>query len=361
MTGAATQIASGDLTLRVGFTDRTDEVGALARAFAAMTSNLQSMANLAKQIAEGNLSVKAVPQSERDVLGNAFAMMVEKLRELTRQLREGAAVLASSATQIVSTVTEVASGSAETAAAVSETTTTVEEVKQTAQMASDKARHVSDTAQKTVQISLGGRRSVEESIEAMHRIQEQMESIAQSIVRLSEQGQAIGEIIATVNDLAEQSDLLAVNAAVEAAKAGEQGKGFVVLAQEVKSLAGQSKQATAQVRSILGDIQKATGAAVMAAEQGSKAVETGMTLSAQVRETIVALADSIEEAARAATQIAASAQQQMVGMDQVALAMQNIKQASVQNVAGTRQSESAAQNLQDLGLNLKQLVEQYRL
>jgi hypothetical protein len=179
---------------------------------------------------------------------------------------------------------------------VSETTTTVEEVKQTAQMASDKARHVSDTAQKTVQISLGGRRSVEESIEAMHRIQEQMESIAQSIVRLSEQGQAIGEIIATVNDLAEQSNLLAVNAAVEAAKAGEQGKGFVVLAQEVKSLAGQSKQATAQVRSILGDIQKATGAAVMAAEQGSKAVETGMTLSAQVRETIVALADSIEEA-----------------------------------------------------------------
>ncbi len=96
----------------------------------------------------------------------------------------------------------------------------------------------------------------------MNRIREQMEGIAESIVRLSEQSQAIGEIIATVNDLAEQSNLLAVNAAIEAAQAGEQGKGFAVVAQEVRSLAEQSKQATAQVRGILSDIQKATSAAV---------------------------------------------------------------------------------------------------
>ena len=95
-----------------------------------------------------------------------------------------------------------------------------------------------------------------------------MESVAQSIVRLSEQSQTIGEIIATVNDLAEQSNLLAVNAAIEAAKAGEHGKGFAVVAQEVKSLAGQSKQATNQVRAILGDIQKATNAAAMFATVG---------------------------------------------------------------------------------------------
>jgi len=361
VTAAAGQIASGDLSVKLVALDRADEVGALTRTFARMIDTLQAMATMAKQIAAGDLSVKVTPQSERDALGNAFATMLENLREVTRELREGASVLASSASEIVTTTTQVASGSAETAAAVSQTTTTVEEVKQTAQMATDKARHVSESAQKTAQISQSGRKSVEESIEAMHHIQEQMESIAESIVRLSEQGQAIGEIIATVNDLAEQSNLLAVNAAVEAAKAGDQGKGFAVVAQEVKSLAGQSKQATAQVRSILGDIQKATSAAVMATEQGSKAVDSGVKLSAQVRESIAALADSIEEAARAATQIAASAQQQMVGMDQVALAMQNIKQASVQNVAGTKQSETAAQSLQDLGLKLKRLVEHYRV
>src|SRR4028119_1286641 len=107
----------------------------------------------------------------------------------------------------------------------------------------------------------------------MQRIREQMEAIGESMMRLSEQSQAIGAIIATVDDLAQQSNLLAVNAAIEAAKAGEQGKGFAVVAQEVKSLADQSKQATTQVRTILNDIQKATGAAVMATEQGSKAVE----------------------------------------------------------------------------------------
>src|SRR3982074_1011373 len=102
-----------------------------------------------------------------------------------------------------------------------------------------------------------------------------MEAIAESMMRLSEQTQTIGQIIATVEDLAAQSNLLAVNAAIEAAKAGEHGKGFSVVAQEVKSLGEQSRQATTQVRTILSDVQKATTTAVMATEQGSKAVEAG--------------------------------------------------------------------------------------
>jgi methyl-accepting chemotaxis protein len=195
----------------------------------------------------------------------------------------------------------------------------------------------------------------------MHAIEGQMTVIAETIVALSEQGQAIGEIIATVGDLAEQSNLLAVNAAVEAAKAGEQGKGFAVVAAEVKSLAEQSKQATAQVRAILGDVQKATTAAVLATEQGNRAVEAGVQLSTELGESIQTLADSIAEAAGAATQIAVSAQQQLVGMDQAVLAIQNIRQASAQNVAGTRQAEGAARNLHELGLKLKQLVEAYRV
>jgi methyl-accepting chemotaxis protein len=315
-------VGAGNLDYRLGITTR-NEIGELARAFDQMTETLQAT----------TLS--------RD------------------ELADGARILASSASEILAFTSQVAAGSAETATAVGQTTTTVEEVKQTVQVSTEKARHVSESAQQTAQIAQHGRQSVEASIEAMHRIQEQMASIAESIVRLSEQSQVIGEIIATVNDLAEQSNLLAVNAAIEAAKAGEQGKGFAVVAQEVKSLAAQSKQATAQVRAILGDIQHATSDAVMATEQGSKAVEAGMKLSGEVGESIRALAHSIEEAARAATQIAASAQQQLVGIDQVALAMQNIQQASAQNVASTKQTESAAQKLYDLGQKLKQLVEQY--
>ena len=277
-------------------------------------------------------------------------------RTITRQLRESIAQLSSSSAEILSTTSQVASGAAETAAAVSETTATVEEVKQTAQLASQKAKFVSDSAQKASNVSQAGRKSVEEAISGMHRIQEQMESIAESIVHLSEQSHAIGEIIATVNDLAEQSNLLAVNAAIEAARAGEQGKSFGVVAQEIRSLAEQSRQATGQVRTILGDIQKATNVAVLATEQGNKAVEAGVKQSSETDEAIRLLSASISEAAQAATQIAASSKQQMVGMDQVATAMINIKQASEQNVAGTRQAELAAQGLYEMGAKLSTLI-----
>ncbi len=278
------------------------------------------------------------------------------LERLVQQVREGIKVLGTGTGEILAATNQVASSSTETAASVGQTTVTVEEVKQTAQVASQKATHVLESAQKLGQVSQTGMKSVEETIEGMRRIREQMESIGESIVRLSEQSQAIGEIVATVNDLSDQSNLLAVNAAIEAAKAGEQGKGFGVVAQEIKSLAEQSKQATAQVRTILGDIQKATGTAVLATEQGAKAVEAGVQQSAQAGESIRLLADSVAEAAQAATQIAASSQQQLVGMDQVALAMENIKQTSQQNVAGTRQAETAAQSLHELGQKLSAMI-----
>jgi methyl-accepting chemotaxis protein len=325
---------------------------------------LRAIAGVAEQVATGDLTVRTPYEERRDEVGKlalSFRRMIEGLSALNRDILEGVNVLASSSSEIMASTTQMAAGAAETATAVSQTSTTVEEVKQTAQLSSQKARFVSDSAQRSVQISVGGKRAVEESVNGMTRIREQMESIAESIVRLSEQSQAIGEIIATVNDLAEQSNLLAVNAAIEAAKAGEQGRGFTVVAQEVKNLAEQSKQATAQVRTILNDIQRATQGAVLATEQGAKAVESGVKQTQEAGESIRQLTESIAESAQAATQIAASSQQQTVGMDQVALAMDNIKQASTQNAASTRQAEGAARNLYDLGQKLKQIVEQYKV
>jgi methyl-accepting chemotaxis protein len=361
VSAAAQRIALGDLSVGVISNGRRDEVGVLAKTFAEMAESLGQMARVAGQISAGDLTVEVKPKSDRDILGKAFATMRDNLRRVTREIQESISVLSSSAQQIVATTTQVASAATETATAVSETTSTVEEVKQTAQLSSQKAKYVSETAQKVAQVSQGGKKSAAESIDAMKKIREQMESIAESIVRLSEQSQAIGEIMLTVNDLAEQSNLLAVNASIEAAKAGEQGKGFAVVAQEVRNLADQSKQATAQVRTILGEIQKATNAAVMVTEQGSKAVEVGVQQAARAGESVQQLAESIAEAAQAAAQIAASSQQQMAGMDQVALAMESIKTASTQNVASTRQTESAAKNIDELGRKLKALVAVYQV
>gem|GEM_PF-1127682 len=285
----------------------------------------------------------------------------EGLRKVLQETQATVGILASSSSQILASTNQVVTGAVQTATAVNETTTTVEEVKQTVLVASQKARTVADMAQQAVEVAQIGRQSVEESIAGMARIQDQVEAIAESIVRLSEQSQTIGEIIATVNDLAEQSNLLAVNAAIEAAKAGEQGKGFAVVAQEVKSLAEQSKEATAQVRTILNDIQKATNGAVLATEQGTKAVAEGVRQSREAGDAIRQMGESIDESAQAAIQIAASSQQQLTGMDQMALAMENIRQASEQNVTGMRQVELTVQGLHGLGQKLKDLVARYRV
>jgi methyl-accepting chemotaxis protein len=361
LTGVAERITVGDLDVSLTSNGRNDEVGALTRTFARMTKSLQSMAGAAELIAAGDLRSSFTPQSQSDRLGRSFSKMTDNLREQTRQLIEGAQVLGSAASEIVASTSQLASSASESAVAVSQTTTTVEEVRQTAHMTNQKARAVTDSAQRTAQISQAGRQSTGDAAAGMDKIRQQMEAIAASMLRLSDQSHAIGQIIASVEDVAAQSNLLAVNAAIEAARAGEQGKGFVVVAQEVRNLANQSKQATNQVRTILTEIQKATAVAVLATEQGTKAVEAGERQTATAGESIQVLAGSVTEAVQAATQIAASSQQQLVGMDQVAAAMENIKTASNQNAASAKQLETAARNVNELGHRLKLIVERYRL
>ena len=356
--GVAHRIAAGDLAVVV---TPLSELDALGTALSAMVVNLQQKAQIAKQIASGDLTVQVKLQSELDQLGQALADMVQNLREMNLEVSEGVGVLSTSTTAILAGTRQVAVGAEQAAVAIAQTAVTLDEVKQTAQVSSQKAKHVSETAHKAAQVSQAGKRAVEESIDGMQQIRERMEMIAESVLRLSEQNQAIGEIIASVNDLAEQSNLLAVNASIEAAKAGEHGVGFAVVAVEVKSLAAQSRQATAQVRTILGEIQKATNNAVLAAEQGTKVVDAGAKQSHQAGEAIQRLAESIAESASAASQIAVSAQQQFAGMDQLALAMGNIKTATMQNIESTRNAEQAAHTLYDLGQKLKGMVGRYKL
>lgn len=282
------------------------------------------------------------------------------LKTLATKLQEEIDVLATSGEEILAAVHDASSGTAETATAVTETTTTIEELKQTAQVAADKAKHVTEVTDLTLNVLKDSEHTIDETIQGMNRIQEGMSTISQSIIKLSEHSQVIGEIIDTVNDLAEQSHLLAVNAAIEAAKAGDQGKGFAVVAQEVRSLAEQSKQATVQVRNILHDIQNSTSAAVMATEQGSKAVTNGMQQSAQTNQSIRSLAQEITKVIQAATQIAVSSQQQLIGVEQVTIAMGNIKDASHQQVEHMHQIEAGIRGLNEVGQGLKNLALEYK-
>lgn len=330
----------------------------------AIAAPLRAATSVAARIATGDLRVNVPPPAGRDEVGQLLAAlgeMVRSWRGLASEASTGVVTLTAAAGEIMASTAQGAASSTETAAAVSETTATVEEVKQTALLSSEKSRAVSDTAQQAARTAADGRRALEDSIEGMRTIQEKMEAIAGTVVRLSERSHAIGEITASVAGLAEQSNLLAVNAAIEAAKAGEHGKGFAVVAQEVKSLAEQSRQATRQVRDILGEIQKSVGAAVMITEQGAKTVALGVEQTARAGQAIRELADGIADAAQAAVQIAASSQQQLAGMDQVALAMENIQQASAETAAGSRQAEASARDLHALGQSLRRVVERFQV
>lgn len=329
-----------------------------------ITRPVKNLVEIANAVGAGNLTLDAKDTGRHDEIGvltKSFNLMIGNLRIQIREILDGVGVLASSAGEISTTVSQLAASATETASSVSETTATVEEVKKTAELAREKSRTVAEGARETSRIAQTGEDTVRATVESMLRIREQVDSVAASMVKLSEQSQAISMIISSVDDIAEQSNLLAVNAAIEAAKAGEHGKGFSVVAQEVKNLAEQSKQATAQVRTILNDIQRATSTAVMATEQAGNAVNGGSAQSTRTGEAIQTLARNIQSAAEASAQIAVSAQQQFAGVDQVTIAMENIKQASEQNVEGTRQMELAARNLDTLGRRLKELVAKYQV
>lgn len=298
---------------------------------------------------------------EIGLLMKTFNEGSKQFRKQIRRIAESTNLLTTSIGRISTTASQIASSASETSTSISEVTTTVEEVKQTSMIASDKAQYVSQIAENAAKISTAGKTATENTQAGIDRIKSEMNYIAESTIKLSEQTKSIEEIINTVSDIADQSNILSVNAAIEAAKAGEHGKGFSVVAQEVKSLANQSKDATNQVRAILEDIQKATSAAVMATERGIKTVEEAVELSEQAGNSIDRLAQRVTESAEAAIQITASNQQQLTGMDQLSQAMESINDATQQNLEAVKQLEDALRGLDEMVQTMKDITSTYKI
>jgi methyl-accepting chemotaxis protein len=330
---------------------------------AAITRNITLLTEATVAVAAGDLT-RTVTITSRDELGmlaTSFNQMTAGLHRITSQVQQANSAIAASAAEILAATTQQAASAAEQAAAVTQTTTTIEEVKAIAMQTAQQAGQVAQDGQAALLVARQGTQAVEETVNGMAQIRTRVEGIAQTILALAEQTQLISSIITTVSELADQSNLLALNAAIEAARAGEQGKSFAVVAQHVRELAERSKGATAQVRDILSEIQKATNAAVLVTEEGTKGVEAGGKLAGQAGQVIHRIAGEVESGAQANVQIAAAAQQQTAGMVQIGQAMGSIQQATTQALASTRQAERAAQDLYTLAQSLQQTIAAYTL
>ena len=326
-----------------------------------MIDLLSEMAQAVNQVAKGDLTTAVKPRSEKDAVGNAFAQMLAILRELTGQMQEATDNISRANNNISAATAEQAATVTEQVASVAETSSTVEEVRQTAQQSVERVQLVSEMASNTLKLAENGLDAVKKTVEGMLSLKDQVRHIAETILSLSEQTLQIGEIIATVNDIADQSNLLALNAAMEAARAGEAGRGFAVVAGEVRNLAEQSRQATAQVSGILSEIQKAANTAVMVTEKGSKSAETGVELAQSTGDSIRVIREHAQQVVAAAEQIATSARQQLAGMDQITQAMQNINLGATQTEKGMQQVDHTAQNLNDLAGQLTFIVQQFKI
>lgn len=323
---------------------------------------LSTFMKFVERVGRGDLSGEPAASGRDEVgrLGANLNEMVVGLKQLAGSSREATANLSAAISEIRASTQEQAAGVEEQLAAVQETAATVDEITHAGAQVSKRAQEVIASAQATAQTSSEGLRAVDDTARAMDSIRDQAEIVAQNIIALSEKTQAIGEIISTVNDISERSHLLALNAAIEAASAGESGRSFTVVAAEMKLLADQAKDATGQVRSILGDIQRGINTSVMLTEEAVKRSAAGKERTEITQRTIGEITARITESVQTFQQIVASTNQQQLGIEQVMGALQNIRQASQQTASGTRQLDEAAGNLGQLSQQLLSIAERYK-
>jgi len=357
-----------------------DEIADLARSFNQMADTLESLVErqraerdtlartlsgygaFVERIASGDLTVSQVEIGEGELaeLGRNLSSMSQTLRAMTLRIHEAVVALSTASAEIQATTQQHSASASESASAVAETVASVDEVAQSAQSVADTAQGVQETSRRSMEVTAAGKLAVRRSTEAMHAVRGQVQSIAQRILALSEEAQEVGQIVATVNELAEQSNVLSLNASIEAARAGEHGRGFAVVAQEIRALAEQSRHATALVRDMLSNIQKSTSKAVLATEEGTKIVTQAVETVGAAGERIEQLAEVIEGAATSAERIRSGALQQVQGVTQISQAMRSIDDSARQAVAGTRNIEQAARELNGVSARLQQAAAQYR-
>ena len=277
-------------------------------------------------------------------------------RSVSLSLSRVTNALASTTTQMTATVTEQERVTAQQASSVNETHTTMEELGASSRQTSEQADVAANGSQSALEYARQGAVRVKETLRSMESAKEQVGAIAKQILLLSEQIGQIQDITNMVSDFANETKMLAMNAAVEAVRAGEHGKGFSVLAIETRKLADESKRSAGQISVLVGKIQQATNATVLVAEEGAGAWRRGIAITQNTAKTFQSLEEEIHLAAEGATQISLNVRQQSLAVRQVVVAIQAINTGAKESASGISQVKTGIQILHESVQTLRKML-----
>lgn len=324
---------------------------------------LNKLVAAAQRIADGNLEhveIEALGSMETKRLSASIQSMAQALQNQVIAIKAITKDVSGVSREVASAMTHLASSASQQAAAVTETASTVEEMEKAGKSAGGNAKQIVEAAEKTTEASIRGRNAVETTSEIILMIKDDSNDISEKSKNLLSSVEEVGNIIGSVNAIAEQSKILAVNASIEAAKAGEYGSGFAVVAQEVKDLAQQSKDATLQITDTLTAIRQAIENMVNTAQSGEERTDEGVRMIANAGAIMNDLADAIRENSDFANVIATNINQQTVGLTQIATAIEEINSTALENQDISRKIEHSTRSMTSSVDKLSELVGKWR-
>jgi methyl-accepting chemotaxis protein len=324
---------------------------------------LKVLISQANRIGERDLTV-AVDVASKDEVGelaSAFKSMVEQLRVTLTKVGEASAAVASASNEISSSTQQMAAGAEEQTGQTAEVAGAVEEMTKTIIENSQNATNTAETAKKAKRAAEEGGQIVSETVEGMSRIAEVVKSSAETVRTLGRSSEHIGEIVSVIDDIADQTNLLALNAAIEAARAGEQGRGFAVVADEVRKLAERTTRATKEIAGMIKSIQADTRGAVESMERGTKEVDRGIALAENAGVSLHEIVAMIQTLSDMVSQIAAASEQQSSASEQISKNVEAISTVTSESAQGANQIARASEDLNRLTENLRELVGAFRL